>query len=115
MGSFALDLDEEPNGRLVFRESRREAMPCLSCAEEAQQQLGMGKVVGFFGEDNPAARLGRKEGGHDFLLIGGRFIVDIWAKDTGSYTDRYVLDLANPAQRSKISELYGPVWRWEGA
>jgi len=113
VASFALDLEDEPDGRLVFRESRREAVSCFACAEEAQQKLGMGKVLGYFGEDNPTARLGSKEGGHDFLLIGGRFIVDIWAKDTVNYTDRYVLDLAAPAQRNEIDELYGPMWHWD--
>lgn len=38
------------------------------------------KIKGYFHEDNPTAKIGESEGGHDFLVVNDEFIVDLWYK-----------------------------------
>lgn len=70
-----------------------------------------GKVLGYYHEDNPAASLGDCEGGHDFLLVDDRWLVDWWAWNTG-YTDRKIFDLEDPEERELAAPLYGDPEKW---
>ena len=85
---------------------------CAHCAQHAVDRFG-GEIRGYFWADNPEALLGSVEGGHDFALVGGRYIVDPWAKDTRGDTDRYVFDLLDPADAEEIRRLYGDPAAWE--
>lgn len=37
-----------------------------------------GKVMGFWSEQNPTSLIGKLCDGHDFLVVGNRYIVDFW-------------------------------------
>lgn len=82
---------------------------CTTTANWLADRLG-GEVVGYFSDDNPTAELGSIEGGHDFVLVDGRYIVDWWAKDIG-YAKRRVYDVSK--DKGIISKLYGDPAAWK--
>jgi len=69
-----------------------------------------GVVHGYHHDDNPDAALGEGEGGHDFVIVDGRWLVDWWAKDT--YQERDLYDLQDPADQELVLRLYGPADAW---
>ena len=85
---------------------------CTNCARYLQGSLG-GEVVGYEYSENAEALIGRQEGGHDFLVVGG-FIVDVWAAEA------YGTSPTIPLQKTRlIRQLYGNpahwrVWRGNG-
>jgi hypothetical protein len=72
-----------------------------------------GTVVGYFSQDNPTAKLGANEGGHDFALVGNRYVVDPWAKHVDGSVQRATLDLEDPADAATARELYGDRSTWK--
>ncbi len=76
-----------------------------------QECLG-GVIMGYFHNDNPSALLGEAEGGHDFLLVDGRFIVDLWGYDYDGRVPEGVLDLDDPRDAAFITALYGSRDSW---
>lgn len=36
------------------------------------------KILGYHFDDNPTAVVGEAEGGHDFLVVEGKYIIDFW-------------------------------------
>ena len=82
---------------------------CTDWARWLSGFLG-GEVVGYADLDNPGTLLG-ESGGHDFLLIQGRWIVDGWAYEI--YDLPVVHDLADPGQAEEIRRLYGDPKTWE--
>jgi hypothetical protein len=70
-----------------------------------------GVVHGYHHEDNPTAVLGETEGGHDFLLIDDRWLVDWWAKDT--YQERDLYDLKKLEDQAEVERLYGDPKNWK--
>jgi len=70
-----------------------------------------GDIRGCWAEDNPLATAGEAEGGHDFALIAGRFIVDPWLYHY--YGDAPVLDLEVPTERTEALDRYGPEENWK--
>lgn len=95
------------NGESVFR--------CTTSARRIADAFG-GRVLGFFREDNPTAEIATGEDGHDFALIGERFIVDYWGAYAAGIIDRPIFDLSDSADHQIISRLYGlkEAWRTTG-
>jgi hypothetical protein len=77
------------------------------------QRVAGGVVLGYRHDDNPTASLGAAEGGHDFLLVDDRFVVDLWGYDYDGRVPTGVLDLQDPSDASVIARLYGDAARWE--
>jgi len=50
--------------------------------------------------------------GHDFAIVGNRYIVDYWAFTTGE-SDRAILDMDHPADRVLAAILYGNPDQWD--
>lgn len=85
---------------------------CTNCAQGIVDKFG-GVVVGYHVSDNPTAKLGQVEEGHDFAIVGnGRYIVDPWAQHTVGETKKSTLDLAKPEDRKEAISLYGDPSTW---
>jgi hypothetical protein len=69
-----------------------------------------GVIHGYLHDDNPTAIMGEPEGGHDFVLVDDRWLVDWWAKDT--YQERDLYDLKNSVDESEVLRLYGDPQKW---
>lgn len=93
--------------------SGEELFYCTNSARHVVKDLGHGEVYGFALVDNPVtSRDINLNDGHDFAVVGGRFIVDLWLKHfIGS--DRVVFDLKDPADAPKITEIYGDPQKWK--
>lgn len=92
------------NGESIFN--------CYASARRVADALG-GAVVGYYREDNPTAELSDAADGHDFALIGDRFVVDYWAACVVAAIDRPILDLDDPVDRLTALRLYGQPAAWE--
>lgn len=89
------------------------AITCTNYARHVVARLpGRARIVGFFVEDNPASRLAQIAGGHDFAIVDDRWIVDPWVRLVESESGRICFDLASPADRAIVEDLYGPRERW---
>ena len=88
---------------------KRDTVICTHAALAAAQAFG-GQVWGYLCEDNPQALAGRAEGGHDFALVGERYLVDVWRLEFEDAT-RAVYDLV--ADATEVERIYGPRDRWE--
>lgn len=94
-------------------EMRRTTL-CTDLAVYAARSAG-GVVKGYNVWDNPTAEAAPAScnDGHDFALVGGRFVVDIWARDVELTAPRAVYDLHDPADLPEALRLFGPPERWE--
>ena len=111
-------MDREARKRRLDRFSRNEKIfpggdhptgNCGACARIITDRFG-GKVVGYWHGDNPAARVGETEGGHDFAITEDRILVDPWLFHY--YGDSPVLDLTEPAAQAEAAARYGPESNW---
>ena len=86
---------------------------CTLTAEYIAGQLG-GEVWGYQHDQNPSALLGKWEFGHDFALVGGRYIIDWWATEYGSEVGGHpgILDLAQPTDAARARAWYGDPACW---
>lgn len=82
---------------------------CTDSSTYLAARLG-GWVYGYTSEDNPTAEVGEAEGGHDFVVVGDRWLVDFWAWDTYQLPDLY--DLDDPADKALVLKRYGPPVNW---
>jgi len=82
---------------------------CTDTSVWLADHLG-GIIHGYLHDDNPTAILGEPEGGHDFVIVDDRWLVDWWAKDT--YQERDLYDLENPSDRAEALRLYGDPEKW---
>ncbi|MFK4136739.1 hypothetical protein ACI2KR_31400 [Pseudomonas luteola] len=86
---------------------------CTNCAHWVVAHLSTGDVYGFLAEDNPViCEHINSAGGHDFALIGKRYIVDIWISLYSGADDQTVFDLKDPKDRDKVKAIYGDPSRW---
>jgi len=86
---------------------------CHGTANWIRRRLGRGQMYGYRLDDNPAAKVGAAYGGHDFLVVDDRWLVDWWGVHWSGDTDWLVLDLT---QQMRLAErLYGPRTRWKAA
>jgi hypothetical protein len=103
--------EQEPDhgNRPFICENIGQVSRCTDSAVYLAARLG-GVVYGYTIEDNPEAKVGGAEGGHDFALIGDRWLVDFWAKDTYQLPDLY--DLEDPMDRMEVRREYGDRSKW---
>jgi hypothetical protein len=71
-----------------------------------------GRMVGYHASENPDTRAAAGENGHDFALVGGQYIVDLWARDAAGVVSRAVFDLDHKRDSHTIWWLYGDRSKW---
>jgi hypothetical protein len=82
---------------------------CTHSSVYLADRLG-GAVYGYLIEDNPEAKIGGAEVGHDFTVVDDRWLVDFWAKDSYQLPDLY--DMTDPDERRQVRERYGDPGKW---
>lgn len=103
-------LDRFSRNERLFPGGEHETRHCTGCACLITHRFG-GEVHGYWHDDNPTARVGEVEGGHDFAITAERFLVNPWLFHY--YGDAPVLDLNIPAERAEALARYGPDQNWE--
>jgi hypothetical protein len=101
----------EPDGPARLPDGSDAAI-CSHGARYLQRLIG-GVILGYDHTTNPAAELGAAEGGHDFLLVADRYIVDLWGYDFDGRVPDGVLDLHDPADAPLVKQLYGRRECWQ--
>lgn len=87
---------------------------CSNWAQYARRVLGdRAAGLGFFDEENPESAIAQDYGGHDFVLVDGRFIVDGWVREVAGMSRKVVFDLEDPTHAAEIKKLYGDRSKWE--
>lgn len=89
----------------IFPGGEHETGNCTACARIISQRFG-GEVRGYYHADNPTARVGETQYGHDFAVTQDRFLVDPWLYHY--YGEPPVLDMDAPADRAEAAARYGP-------
>ena len=84
---------------------------CTNGARFVVDRVG-GIVVGFSEGTNPTAHPEFLDG-HDFAIVRGRYIVDLWAKAYPEVNKRVVLDLLNPGVLREDLPKYGDLSAWQ--
>lgn len=92
----------------VWADLANRAFTCTDAAYATQRVTG-GRVMGYWHDQNPAATLGNAEGGHDFLIVDGTWLIDFWA--AAYYGEMPILNLEKDEQ--EIARLYGDRDKWE--
>lgn len=86
---------------------------CTHCARFVVKSLGEGEVYGFSVDENPVASEDIKACfGHDFAVVQGRYIVDIWTTLYAGIEKQVVYDLRDKRDHAKITEIYGDPKLW---
>ena len=101
-------LDRFSRNERIFPGGEHETRHCTGCARIVADRFG-GEVRGYYHGDNPTARVGEVEGGHDFAITD-RLLVDPWLFHY--YGESPVLDLKVPAERAEALARYGPEENW---
>ena len=96
----------------------RDGSACAICTASARRvalQFG-GLLFGYQSVGNPTATIGLPSiDGHDFALIGDRWLVDYWAWRVIGILPEPILDLSNGEGRAAARMLYGPMSAWQPA
>lgn len=88
------------------------AVLCTSSALLVAKQFS-GVVLGYKSTDNPTATIGLPDlDGHDFALIGNRWLIDYWAWRVTRTIASPILDLQEHEELSIAHQLYGPECQW---
>ena len=103
-------LDRFSRNERIFPGGEHETRNCSGCARIVADRFG-GEVRGYYDADNPAARVGEVEGGHDFAITPDRLLVHPWLFHY--YGESPVLDLSIPTDRAEALARYGPEEKWE--
>lgn len=109
-----LDADtvqSSPDGECTFSDGEA-LFICTHSARRVAAYFG-GRVVGFRTEANANAEIAWGNGGHDFAIVGDRFVVDYWAVRITGLHRRGVFDLNSADDRLEIARLYGPAEDWQ--
>lgn len=94
-------------------EFNRQSLVCTFTADWLRENsFPEGRRVGYFHEDNPGAKVGEVEGGHDFLLVDERYVLDFWYRTTWCPHAPVLLDLHNPVHQPELRQLYGDPTSW---
>jgi len=110
--SIGITYDDEHN--IALLPDGTEMGNCTNCARYVIKELGRGDVYGFSTDDNPVeSEQVEAAGGHDFALIDGRFIVDIWISLYTGAEDQIVFDLLDDNDAKKTSEIFGNTELWK--
>jgi hypothetical protein len=68
------------------------------------------KIMGYFSDENPDAEIGKVVGGHDFVLIDGQFIIELWFNQIEGEECPILFDLKeNP---ELVKKYYGDAKTW---
>lgn len=86
---------------------------CTNCANRVIELLGRGEVWGYFADDNPGTAAADGLDGHDFAIIDGRYLVDVWLKFVAGTVSRAVSDLRLETDAPEIRRLYGDRRHWQ--
>jgi hypothetical protein len=89
---------------------------CGRCTDSAMKvaKALRGRVVGYSALRNRSALVGMGFcEGHDFALIGGRFIVDYWAFRVARLIPKAVFDLNSREDRALATRFFGREKCWE--
>jgi len=103
-------LDRFSRSERIFPGGDHETGNCTACARIVTDRFG-GEVRGYCHADNPTARVGEVEYGHDFAITLDRLLVDPWLFHY--YGESPVLDLNIPAERAESLARYGPEENWK--
>lgn len=105
-------MSRELTGKLADTWARlaRRRFVCTDAAIESQKIVG-GVVYGYWEEDNPEAELDRGCGGHDFLIVDDRWLLDFWA--AAYIGERPIYDLHDSGDDIEVKRLYGPRDKWQ--
>lgn len=95
-----------PDGKCLFI--------CTNGAKYVVETLGEGAVYGFYVTDNPTVTDSEiiSAEGHDFAVLRGRFIVDLWARHMVGITEKSVFDLWDKKDFNVIKAMYGDPSKW---
>ena len=98
----------------AYLPSGEEMGRCTNCAWQVVEMLGEGEVFGYRADHNPAVTDTEIVGcgGHDFALVGGRFVVDLWISLYAGAQPRVVYDLQAPDLFDKVRAIYGDPRCW---
>lgn len=102
---------DEEEGRWTFR-SGGDCCVCTDCARKVAIAF-KGEVWGYFTQENPLAALAKDCEGHDFALIAGRFLVDVWSFQVSQEIDRPVFDLEDAVEAALVINQYGDRKKWK--
>jgi hypothetical protein len=94
----------------IFPGGEHETGNCTACALIITRRFG-GEVRGYHHADNPTARVGETQYGHDFAVTKDRFLVDPWLYHY--YGEPPVLDMDSPADWAEAAARYGPEENWK--
>jgi hypothetical protein len=94
----------------IFPGGEHETGNCTACARIITRRFG-GEVRGYYHADNPSARVGEIQYGHDFAVTEDRFLVDPWLYHY--YGESPVLDMDVHADRAEAAARYGPEENWK--
>ena len=103
-------IDRFSRNERIFPGGEHETRNCTGCARIIADRFG-GEVRGYWHDDNPTARVGEVEGGHDFAITPDRLLVD--PRLFHCYGESPVLDLNVPAERAEALARYGPEENWQ--
>jgi len=92
--------------------SQIDGVICTDYAMWARDVLGCGQVFGFFDQDNPGTETGQHAGGHDFLVIDDRWIVDLWIREVVGWCKQVVFDLQDETDSANVTRFFGDRQRW---
>jgi len=92
--------------------SEIEGVICTNYALWARDVLGCGQVFGFFDQDNPGTETGQHAGGHDFLVIDDRWIVDLWVREVVGWSEKVVFDLEDETDSASVTRFFGDRQKW---
>lgn len=112
-GIYYAPLYEHEGDEIAWLPTHQSMGRCTNCAWYVVDRLNEGDVWGFRSKDNPTATHREIVGdGHDFAVIGNRYIVDIWISLYTGSERQVVYDLGNPADAPKIREIFGDPACW---
>lgn len=102
-----LEKEEEENGE----HSGHPFFICTNGAEWVRDNFFPEAVImGYHHDNNPTAEIGEVEGGHDFLILDGRYIIDFWYRSTYENDSPILLDMEK--DQSLVSRYYGDPATW---
>ena len=111
----------DPDSHIALLPGAGQMGTCTRCAAFVVQRLtDLGlppeslQIQGFWTAENPMATHPalRNDDGHDFAVVGNRFIVDPWISVYTGYETQTVYDLKDPLDTPKIREIYGDPACW---
>ena len=106
-------INEDDGDGARFKGTDMSAVECTGYACVIRQALGTRvKIVGFSENDNPASKVAREAGGHDFALVDDRYIVDPWVRDVEAFSQQTIFDVKSAADAKAIADLYGSQSAW---